>query len=63
VSELDFSDLIVAIVHSTTGRLASLKLMEIGVHSFVEIGGVQLFDVRCKLLCTGFRRRSGPFPT
>jgi hypothetical protein len=44
-SELDFSDLTVLIVHLTTGRLASLKSMDIGFDGFVEIGGVQLSDV------------------
>jgi len=47
-SELDFSDLLVLIVHLTTGRLASLKLMEIGFDGFVEIGGVQPSDIGCK---------------
>jgi hypothetical protein len=42
-SELDFSDLIVLIVH-----LASLKLMEIGFDGFVEIGGVQPSDIGWK---------------
>jgi hypothetical protein len=45
VAELDFSDLIVWIVYLTTGRLASLKWMEIGFDGFVEIGGVQLSDI------------------
>jgi hypothetical protein len=46
VSELEFSDLIVLVVHLSTGRLASLKLMEIGFNNgWVEIGGVQLFDI------------------
>ncbi len=45
MSELDFSDLIVLVVHLSTGRLASLKSMEIGFNGWVEIGGVQLFDI------------------
>jgi hypothetical protein len=45
VAESDFSDVIVVIVYLTTGRLASLKWMEIGFDGFVEIGGVQLFDI------------------
>jgi hypothetical protein len=44
-SDLDFSDLIVFIVHLTTVRLPSLKLMEIGFDGFVEIGGVQPSDI------------------
>ncbi len=45
MSEVDFSDLTVVIVYFTTGRLASLKWMEIGFDGFVESGGVQLSDI------------------
>lgn len=47
VSELDSSDLVVAIVHLTSGRLAFLKLMEVSWDGYVEIGGVQPSDIGC----------------
>jgi hypothetical protein len=50
-SELDFSDLRVLIVHLTTGRLGSLKWMEIGFDGFVEIGAVQPSHIGCKFSC------------
>ncbi len=52
MSELDFSDVILLMVHLTTGRLAALKWLETGVDWFVEIG-VQLSEI-VSTICGSF---------